>query len=802
VPFQPNGFYRVEIKTDENRADGSSVKGVHDLAGNPLDNAFMWTFRTTDAPFEPTWSISLSVTDGVSSNANNIAAVEYGALDEEDEKDVRAVPALSSQLCLSFLKRSSIEGPPPTEFDRDIRPADGRLSHHWFFVICDAANGSDVTINYKPSVKLTKSTRQYQTLRLVEFDNAGQVTNTITLDPTEAVDEETGAINEVPAYTYTNDGEASRYFRLDVQKVGFVAGTFERGTSGWKFFSVPIKPQRDDPFVNLGDDIDPFQLYRYDTQLSGYKVYPYDIGEVSLQKGHGYFTRLEKSVEVDVGGTANSDLVTLELNAKGWHAIGNPFTKEVNVADLQITVEQTVSLFDDAVAAGWVEGALYRWNTTAKSDAYEEVTTTTQDPNATATTLKSWDGYWLKTNQADLTLTIPTPDGLDSFVPLLPGSYNPPIMASPVAVAEHAASLLKGQFKLKLALTSDFASDLTTTFGTRPNAKVGWDVQDSTEPPILSNTVAVYFEHTDWGENNGQYNRDYQPILEIGSSRTWKFAVYTKNPGAEMNLSWEKAIAQVPDDIMLYFRRLDEELAGQSHAATTTHHSSLITHHYHDMREVQSVKLTSRFQSTKIPFEVRAERFAMAPPSDVQVIAGEKQVLLHWGGNSHDNEFISGYTITRNTQHATSNTQYAIPNTQHEFVDTNVEEEATYTYQVTVHFISGAELHSEPFTVTVLPAIKETTLLQSYPNPFNPDTWIPYELEKETEVKIEVYNAAGQLIRTLDLGVQPRGRYISKSKSAYWDGRSEFGERSASGLYFYVLKAGNFTATRKMAILK
>ena len=126
---------------------------------------------------------------------------------------------------------------------------------------------------------------------------------------------------------------------------------------------------------------------------------------------------------------------------------------------------------------------------------------------------------------------------------------------------------------------------------------------------------------------------------------------------------------------------------------------------------------------------------------------------------------------------------------------------------MTVHFLSGAELHSELFTVTVLPVIKKTVLLQSYPNPFNPDVWIPYELETEASVVIEIYNAAGQLVRTLNLGMRPRGRYINRSKAAYWDGRTFFGERAASGVYFYVLVATegrryDFTATRKMVILK
>ena len=97
---------------------------------------------------------------------------------------------------------------------------------------------------------------------------------------------------------------------------------------------------------------------------------------------------------------------------------------------------------------------------------------------------------------------------------------------------------------------------------------------------------------------------------------------------------------------------------------------------------------------------------------------------------------------------------------------------------------------------------KQTALLPNYPNPFNPETWIPYQLSKSTNVTVSVYSVNGNLIRTLDLGHQPAGMYQSKSRAAYWDGRNEFGERVASGLYFYTLTAGDFTATRKMLIRK
>ena len=97
---------------------------------------------------------------------------------------------------------------------------------------------------------------------------------------------------------------------------------------------------------------------------------------------------------------------------------------------------------------------------------------------------------------------------------------------------------------------------------------------------------------------------------------------------------------------------------------------------------------------------------------------------------------------------------------------------------------------------------KETRLLANYPNPFNPETWIPYQLAKSANVKISIYAADGKLIRMLDLGHQPIGIYESRSRAAYWDGKNALGEPVASGVYFYVLTAGEFTATRKMLILK
>ena len=97
---------------------------------------------------------------------------------------------------------------------------------------------------------------------------------------------------------------------------------------------------------------------------------------------------------------------------------------------------------------------------------------------------------------------------------------------------------------------------------------------------------------------------------------------------------------------------------------------------------------------------------------------------------------------------------------------------------------------------------EETALLANYPNPFNPETWIPYQLAESAEVILTIYDINGEMIRRLAVGYQTAGMYQSRSRAVYWDGRNQLGESVASGLYFYSLTAGEFSATRRMLILK
>ena len=96
----------------------------------------------------------------------------------------------------------------------------------------------------------------------------------------------------------------------------------------------------------------------------------------------------------------------------------------------------------------------------------------------------------------------------------------------------------------------------------------------------------------------------------------------------------------------------------------------------------------------------------------------------------------------------------------------------------------------------------ETELLANYPNPFNPETWIPYRLAKAADVTLEIYDTNGRTVRSIDVGFKPAAVYESRASAIFWDGRNASGESVSSGTYFYHISAGDYSATRKMLIIK
>ena len=121
-------------------------------------------------------------------------------------------------------------------------------------------------------------------------------------------------------------------------------------------------------------------------------------------------------------------------------------------------------------------------------------------------------------------------------------------------------------------------------------------------------------------------------------------------------------------------------------------------------------------------------------------------------------------------------------------------------YTVTAEDVKQSLIQLPELVAYEIPA--ETQLLRNYPNPFNPETWIPYRLAEDAFVTLTIYDGAGQVVRTIDVGHQIAAVYQNRSKAVYWDGRNGLGEQVTSGVYFYHLSAGDYSATRKMVILK
>ena len=201
-------------------------------------------------------------------------------------------------------------------------------------------------------------------------------------------------------------------------------------------------------------------------------------------------------------------------------------------------------------------------------------------------------------------------------------------------------------------------------------------------------------------------------------------------------------------------------------------------------------------------------------------------VILKWRTESEVNNI--GFAIYRSEEKDGNYTKIAFVKgagstampTDYKFVDKKVEAGKTYFYYLQDIDIFG-ETNRTKFVKVIVPFVKvivpdkfvkvivpakaipkEFRLLQSYPNPFNPETWIPYQLARDAEVTIRIYNVFGQLVNTISLGMKEAGYYVTKNDAAYWDGKNSMGESVSSGVYLYTIQAGEFFATRRMVVIK
>ena len=121
--------------------------------------------------------------------------------------------------------------------------------------------------------------------------------------------------------------------------------------------------------------------------------------------------------------------------------------------------------------------------------------------------------------------------------------------------------------------------------------------------------------------------------------------------------------------------------------------------------------------------------------------------------------------------------------------------EKSHNVEITIQFLYA-------WLVNANQSVRETRLLPNYPNPFNPETWIPYQLAKAADVSVTIYDVGSRLVRTVSVGFRPVGYYLTRERAAYWDGRNETGEPVSSGVYFLQFVAGDFAATQRVVIVK
>jgi hypothetical protein len=186
-------------------------------------------------------------------------------------------------------------------------------------------------------------------------------------------------------------------------------------------------------------------------------------------------------------------------------------------------------------------------------------------------------------------------------------------------------------------------------------------------------------------------------------------------------------------------------------------------------------------------------------------VSREEDVELNWTTSSEDMDH-SGFNVYRATGNATDAAEFALisselvisQNSSYAFADANVEDDEVYTYMLTAVDTYGNEVEAGRLNVTFSPVKSLVFALKAnYPNPFNPSTTIAYNVPTTGHVSLKIYNAAGQLVKTLvDAKVDAGAHQI------VWNGRNDRNIATASGVYFYVLEADNQSATRRMILLK
>ena len=327
----------------------------------------------------------------------------------------------------------------------------------------------------------------------------------------------------------------------------------------------------------------------------------------------------------------------------------------------------------------------------------------------------------------------------------------------------------------------------------RVNGVWSWDDLCETEPGIVKANEWIHVAVTNDGDKFRIY-ADGEVVAETDFQETdggnTTYSIGSRHTGGETFAGWI-------DDYAIFSRALSEDEINRI--------IQVGVKEFIDSPEV--VVLATRVNTRENTADVNGD--GEVNIQDLVAVAaaigqvGENDADVNGDGevNIQDLVAVSAALLTAIGQDAAAPAVIAEQATAHLTV---AEVQRWLTQAQQLNLTDPTSLQGILFLEQLLAAItpKETALLPNYPNPFNPETWIPYQLAKPAEVTLNIYAVDGKLVRTLALGHQPVGSYQEKSRAAYWDGRNAVGEPVASGVYFYTLKAGDFAATRKMLIRK
>ena len=596
--------------------------------------------------------------------------------------------------------------------------------------------------------------------------------------------------------------------------------------AGWNFFSFNVEPPNKDIETVLAS-IDGLYTYVRGMECGG-KALTYDPSRPfndleQLEPLHGYEIKMSSDAILPVTGMPVSVTTPIALCA-GWNFISY-------LPDVPCPTEEALASIDGLYT--YVRGM----ECGGKALTYDP-----SRPFNDLEQLEALHGYEIKMS-SDSTLVYPTSSSLLAFMRTsVPENQEPSsnqVLISNLAPALSSeaisgtvtdgvdpiqnATVQAWQKNQKIQETTTAPDGSYTLSGLAAGTyivrahKEGFYATYLDNQPAPSNGVNIVLESLPsiisthlvcdfWSMDGATYSGE-QPLLQIGD------VVTAIDPDGEIcGVTTVGEFGTDEGDFLLHVYGDEPGTEDVDEGAAEGDTITLMLNKYYPIKDVNPQPVWHASSSIQLTL-VQFDRALPVGLSTVTATWKGDQIILSWQTQSETNNL--GWDVYRSLRKdgtyrkinaamiAGAGTS-AEPHT-YRFVDEHVEAGNAYFYYLENIDFDGKRHKSHIIQVemlTTLGQIKYSALYPNFPNPFNPETWIPFKLASDSPVVIDIYDIKGKLVKRLDLGHKEAGYYLDRRSAAHWDGRSQTGERVASGIYLYTIKAGKFMATRRMVVVK